>query len=262
MFRRLYLFFTFSLGLIAFSGCDPKLDNELRVMTFNIHHGATLAGDIDLEAMAAVIQSGKPDLVALQEVDVNTSRVGGISLVEKLAEICGMNSYFAKAMDYDGGGYGNAILSAFPIVESRTLKLPSSGGHEPRAAADCLIALPFDTIRFISTHFDHMSENPDRPAQAKALLDRFQKDEIPSILAGDLNDTPESETLNILSKYWSISGVPSDFTSPADAPRRKIDYILYAPKGGWEVIEAKVLPEAVSDHLAVLAVFRSGQNRP
>lgn len=256
MFRTLLISFTFSLGLICLAGCDPEIEVQLRVLTFNIHHGETLAGEIDLEAMAAVIQSAKPDLVALQEVDVHTSRVEGISLVEKLAEICGMNSYFARALDFGGGEYGNAVLSRFPIVETHAWKLPSSEGHEPRVAADCLIAIPSDTIRFISTHFDHVSENPDRPAQAKALLDIFQKDEIPSILAGDLNDTPDSETLQILKQYWTISGGEHAFTSPADMPVRKIDYLLYAPKGQWKVINSRVLPDKVSDHLAVLTVFR------
>lgn len=242
-----------------FSGCDTETKSELRVLTFNIHHGETIAGAIDLETMAAVINSAKPDLVALQEVDVRTGRVGGVDLAAKFGELCGMESYFAKAMDYDGGEYGNAVLSKYPIVESDLRKLPSTRDHEPRVAAECLIALPNDTIRFISTHFDHMSDRPDRPAQARTLLLAYINDTKSSILAGDLNDTPDSETLKILQQHWAISGATNAFSSPADAPQRKIDYILYAPQDTWQVVHSEVLPAAVSDHLAVLSVFQKGK---
>lgn len=251
-FRSLFfLLLTLSLG-----SCKLSQDQELRVLTFNIHHGETIEGEIDLESMAAVIQSANPHLVALQEVDVHTSRVGGISLVKELAVYCGMESYFAKALEFGGGEYGNAVLSAYPIVEGQTQTLPSSDGHEPRAAAACLIALPQDTIRFISTHFDHLSENADRPAQARALLQAYRQDTRASILAGDLNDVLGSETLKILRQHWKPSGAATDFTIPVEAPMKKIDYILYAPASRWKVVRSEVLPDKVSDHLAVLSVFK------
>lgn len=257
--RKILLSSTPALLLVIFFSfltCKPEEALELRVLTFNIHHGETIEGHIDWEAMATVIRSTEPDLVALQEVDVHTSRVNGISLVEKLAAYCQMESYFAKALDHAGGDYGNAVLSAYPILEGQTRNLPSSEGHEPRVAADCLIALPADTIRFISTHFDHVAQDADRPAQAKALLEAYRDDPIPSILAGDLNDTPDSETLRILQQYWHLSGAPTAFTIPVEKPNRKIDYILYAPKTAWEVLHSEVIPDAVSDHLAVLTVFK------
>jgi endonuclease/exonuclease/phosphatase family metal-dependent hydrolase len=262
MYRPILSAMIFFFLIAVLLSCGPQPERELRVLTFNIHHGETIEGEMDLEAMAAVIRSARPDLVALQEVDVHTSRVGGISVVQELAELCKMDSYFAKAMDYVGGEYGNAILSSHPILEGAAFKLPSSAGHEPRVAASGLIALPADTLLFISTHFDHSSGNPDRPAQAKAILDEFRGKSRPSLLAGDLNDTPESETLKILQQHWSISGAPTDYTIPVKSPSKKIDYILYAPQDGWKVVRSEVLPDAVSDHLAVLTVFERMGLRP
>ncbi|PHN03242.1 endonuclease/exonuclease/phosphatase family protein [Flavilitoribacter nigricans] len=246
----------FLVSLLSLFACKPQPEPDLRILTFNIHHGETYDGKMDLEAMAEVIRSVNPHLVALQEVDVHTSRVNGVSQIEVLAEYCGMNSYFAKALDFGGGEYGNGVLSVYPILSATTRQLPSSADREQRVAADCRIALPGDTIRFLSTHLDHLSKNPDRPAQARALLEAYHNDPLPSILAGDLNDRPESEALEILQQFWTLSGAPDDFTTPVEKPDRKIDYILYAPKNGWRVISSQVLSEPVSDHLAVFTVLR------
>src|SRR5699024_6342943 len=44
-----------------------------------------------------------------------------------IGDLTNMDYYFAKAFDYQGGGYGNAILSRFPIVKSSTIMIPTSG---------------------------------------------------------------------------------------------------------------------------------------
>lgn len=251
---HLFILLCIAGSLLCF-GCQSEGAKELRVLTFNIHHAATIEGELDPEAMAEVIKSASPDLVALQEVDVRTGRVGGVDLAARFGELCGMETYFAKAMDYDGGEYGNAILSRHPIVSGRARPLPSSDGHEPRVAAECLIAFAEDTIRFISTHFDHLAEQADRPEQARTLLRAFENETMPSILAGDLNDTIGSETLNILLQHWNLSGAPTDFTIPVETPAKKIDFVLFAPQQDWRVKHSEVLPDVVSDHLAVLTVF-------
>ena len=47
---------------------------QIRVLSYNIHHGAGVDGKLDLPRIAGVITAVKPDLVALQEVDRNTER--------------------------------------------------------------------------------------------------------------------------------------------------------------------------------------------
>ena len=197
-------------ALLLLAGCREEQPPELRVLTYNIHHGETIEGEMDLEAMAAVINAARPHLAALQEVDVRTDRVGGRSLIDELSELCRMEAYFGKAFDFDGGQYGNGILSAYPILTGETHPLPSSPDHEPRVAAAALIRLPDgDTLRFISTHFDHIGADSDRPAQAEALYRLFHEENHPSILAGDLNDTPGSVPLRIITRHWTASAPDS-----------------------------------------------------
>lgn len=78
---RFFLFLT--LILISNAGCSQTTISEkvtLRVLTFNIYHGATMKGDFDLDVIARVISNTDPDLVALQEVDYKTARDGGLDL--------------------------------------------------------------------------------------------------------------------------------------------------------------------------------------
>src|SRR5690606_23370805 len=91
----------------------------LRVLTYNIKHGATLRGDFDLDRIAGVIRGAEPDLVALQEVDVRTRRARGMDIAGELASRTRLYPAFGRAMPYDGGDYGVAILSRFPFENTR-----------------------------------------------------------------------------------------------------------------------------------------------
>lgn len=83
---------------------------QLRILCYNIHHAnpPSKPGLIDLAAVANVIKQQAPDLVALQEVDVNTIRSGKTSnQAADLAKLSGMPYYyFAKAIDYEGENTG------------------------------------------------------------------------------------------------------------------------------------------------------------
>lgn len=46
----------------------------LRLLTYNIHHAEGLDGKVDYDRIARVIRDTKADLVALQEVDIQTQR--------------------------------------------------------------------------------------------------------------------------------------------------------------------------------------------
>lgn len=242
------------------SGADDRVmeDDTLRVLTFNILHGATMRGDHNLQLIADVINAAKPDLVALQEVDVKTGRVKGRDVLQELAALTDLNPAFAQAMEYDGGAYGVAVLSRFPIRSTEPLALPHTAGNEPRVALAVTVDDANGTpLRFISTHLDFSSE-ADRKAQARALVTAFGADTIPSVLAGDFNATPGSPTLAILEESWQDTS-PDEAapTFPSDDPVVKIDYIVVAPAEHWEVVESRVIQDKIaSDHCGYLAVLK------
>lgn len=233
--------------------------DTVRVLSFNILHGATTTGDFDLDKIAAVIQEANADLVALQEVDFKTQRAKGYDLATELGWRTKMAPLFGLAMPYDGGAYGEGILTRMPILESENVALPHSSGNEPRAALSVLVQLkPGDTIRFIGTHLEHQQNSTDRIGQVKKIVKHFAECPYPTVLAGDLNDVPDSEPISILKRYWTESFANSPLpTYPSNHPERKIDYIFYRPGECWEVIENKVICDTIaSDHCAVLSVLR------
>ena len=189
-----------------FTACSPKTRqteaaNTIRVMSYNIHHcnpPSKKGGEIDLDAIAGVIKAQKPDLVALQEVDVNTKRSGKINQAEAIAEKLGMHYYFAKAIDHEGGDYGTAVLSRFPFRKTETIKLPNPEPKEHRVVALTEVSLPGGTvIRFGSTHLE-VSSAVNREAQMKEINRIAGTGGTPFIIAGDFNAMPGSVTINLL----------------------------------------------------------------
>ena len=93
---------------------------RLGVLSYNIHHARGVDGQLNLARIANVILSVKPDLVALQEVDNKTNRTGKIDQAAELSRLTKMFYIFGSNIEFQGGHYGNAILSRFPVVKKTT----------------------------------------------------------------------------------------------------------------------------------------------
>ena len=151
-----------------------------------------------------------------------------------------MAPLFGRAMYYDGGEYGEGILSKHSFISTRNVGLPYSPGNEPRAALQITTVLRSgDTISFVGTHLDHLKDETDRVQQAKAINTAFKSNKYPTLLLGDLNAVPNSTPINILETVWQASYDKSQPqpTFPSIAPRKKIDYVMWYPKTAWKVIE-------------------------
>ncbi len=249
-----------SLPLITiFSQENPNGVTTVKILSYNIYHGATMKGDFDLDLIVAVINECDADLVALQEVDYHTRRARGYDLATELGLRTRMAPLFARAMYYDGGEYGEAVLSKTTFISTRNHPLPYTGNHEPRAAVEITTVLPSgDTITFIGTHLDHTSDEADRISQARQINSLLTEIRYPVILAGDLNAVPGSRPIEILEQYWHRPSCSADTkpTFPADDPSEKIDYVMFHPKERWRVLSAKVICNTVaSDHCAYLVTL-------
>ena len=258
MNRRLFLALLALLPLPALAQDKPETPRTLRVLTYNIHHGEGLDKKLDLPRIAAVIKSTNPDLVAIQEVDLTTKRTNQIDAPAELAKLTGLHAYFAKAMDYQGGAYGQLLLSKHELTDTKTHMLPpAEPGVEPRIMAEAHVKIEGTTIAFFGTHLDHQND-ARRTKQAEEItrITADTKDDL-MLLAGDLNARPDSTPLTILLKNWTDPSAGKNLlTIPAEKPRYQIDYVLYRPKDRLKPTEIKVLEEPVaSDHRPVLAVF-------
>ena len=270
------------LFLLMGVGCQPRLQEtaqspadpalRVKVLTYNVLGGRNTDGARDLSRLAEVINTLGPDVVALQEVDRHTGRLNGVDLPGELALLTGMDFAFGRAMEYDGGEYGEAILSRFPIVDVTNHALPHLEASEPRAALAATIQIPASeqTFVFIGTHLDHQRSPEDRVMQAREINEVIkQYPNQPVLLAGDLNAEPGSEPMRILADHWTDAWTEEGgFTIPSDAPRKRIDYILYRPNDRWSVVKMyrgidvqeadtlwRALLNVASDHLPLMAEF-------
>ncbi len=229
--------------------------STLRVAAYNIKHGQGMDGVVDLERVADVLRALDADVITLQEIDHGVERTGGVDQAARLGELLGMEAVFGDFMPYQGGEYGMAVLSRLPIVGSMNHRLPD--GDEPRSALEVQVTGPGgQTLSVVGIHFYRTEE--ERLAQAGALMLGLAGTPHPVLLVGDFNSTRGDRVMSHLAESWSIlpkNGSPLTF--PSDEPDREIDFVLLRPAAAFEVMEHRVIDEAIaSDHRPLLAVLR------
>ena len=126
------------------------MKKRLRIGTYNIAHAAFAEGGA--EEIGAFLAAQDLDVVGLQEIDVGTRRVKGADVLKKTAN-GGAYPYFffAKAMDYQDGGYGIGMLSRYPILEVETISL-YAGEEEPRVLCRVTIHVNGERLTVWNTH--------------------------------------------------------------------------------------------------------------
>lgn len=252
----------------------------LRIMAFNIRHGAGLDGQVDLIRTAAVINSARPDIVGLNEVDSFVRRSGFVDQAREIAGLTGMNYTFGPALAGgslgNGGFFGNVIMSRFPMGVSRNVPLP--GGMESRAVLAARLDCAGRAIVFASTHLD--LDEQARPEQARRVLAALEDFAAgagnamrassvlaaPTILVGDFNATPSAPEVAVIRGMLRDAceyGIPADLgnpapgeansrsTYPAGNPAVTIDYVFVSPE--WRVLGWRVPWTDASDHRPLIA---------
>ena len=223
-------------------------NQQLQIMSYNVRHCAGMDMVVDYDHTANVIVQQQPDVVALQELDSMTRRSGNRDQLGELASRTGYHQVFGAAIEFDGGQYGVGILSREMPVSTKRIPLP---GEESRV----LLVVELEDYVIACTHLD--LDEAQRMASVPLIVEEAQRWQKPFFLAGDWNDTPDSELLKVMTQYFTIfSG--EEATYPADEPTECIDYVA-AFNGRAEAIKSYVIdePEA-SDHrpLAVRVQLR------
>lgn len=80
-----------------------RVDQTLRIMTYNIHGAVGMDGRFSMERIARVIARHRPDIVALQEVDVGRPRSDRLDQAALLADRLGMTFCFCPALQLTEG---------------------------------------------------------------------------------------------------------------------------------------------------------------
>lgn len=222
---------------------------ELRVMTYNIRHGLGLDRVLKLERIAAVINDFDPDVVVLNEVDMGTARSNGLRDMDRLAELTGLHGYFGRSIDFDGGEYGNGLLSRQPISgELQVWDISNEMSNEDRSVFRAVIPTPDDTLQVFGTHLG--LDEAERVLQVRFLdsLLVAYGGSFPTILAGDFNFQDQSEEYEIITRRlpdtYAFLGLHTVKTYPVPAPEKRIDFIFASLD--WSGLQA------VPPHIAVV----------
>jgi endonuclease/exonuclease/phosphatase family metal-dependent hydrolase len=235
------------LGITLAAVGQSQQKTSVQIMTYNVRHCAGMDMVLDYDRTAAVISMQQPDVVALQELDSMTGRSGQRYQLNELAIRTEYHPVFGSAIDYDGGKYGVGILTRERPLSTKRIPLP---GEEPRV----LLVVELKDYVLACTHLD--LEEEQRLASVPLIVDEAQRWQKPFILTGDLNDAPDSELLQELTKYFTIlSGDQPTF--PADEPTECIDYVASFKARPVVTLECSVIdePEA-SDHRPLVVRLR------
>lgn len=219
---------------------------RLRFASYNIFHGGL--AKYDMSKIAKNIVENDIDVVGIQEVDIGTLRSGKINVIAELAKASGYPYYaFFKTIDFDGGDYGIAVLSRYPIVESEKLEL-ESGKSEKRALGMTKIDVDGNNISFFVTHLTYRDKDV-RVAQLSYLADLLSKTD-DFILTGDFNtcDLGDVDKLENLGRV-NCKESPT-VTFPEDS--LSIDNILYS-KSHWRFENINIVTDSYSDHYMIWA---------
>ena len=244
-----------------------------RIMTYNVHSCVGVDGRLDVGRIVAVIAQCRPDIVALQELDVGRPRTGGVDQAHAIASRLGMGFHFNCALRVEEEQYGDAILTALPVRlvrRGRLPTLPRMRGLEPRGALWAAIQVePGLELQVINTHLGLVPL--EQRAQAAALLGRdwlgAEACRDPAVLIGDFNATSRYAAYKALTRRLADGQrilqstgrtIRPQATFPSRFPMLRIDHLFVSP--GVEVLSVGApsgpLARSASDHLPLVADLR------
>lgn len=221
---------------------------RITVASYNIRHGADAS--FDMSKIASCILRSGADVVGFQEVDVGTTRVGGKDLVEELKQATGYKyGYFVKSFDYKGGGYGNAILSRFPVLSFDRELLYFTDRCEQRSVGICKIDADGHVFNFAVTHLDLVSDDVRRTQlrEINALLEGKG----PYFLTGDFN----TQNFSLFDEFPEGNIILDDQNKLVTFPGASItiDNIVY--HNSITLLEKGTETESYSDHYMLWGTF-------
>ena len=242
---------------------------ELKVMTYNICSGRDFTGykagekrdfNMDVTLAAGVMKKYAPDIIGVNEVRGEGPGETFTEQAQTMGEFLGYRYFFGPAIRFDGGPYGNAFLTRFPILRAETILIPDPedrSGDKPNTYYETrgIIRAELDVPGGLTVFVSHFGLGCSEQRNAVAtLLDALKTVSGPVLFMGDLNMQPDDPILApVFSALHDTAAIlPSrPMTFASYQPRVKIDYIFTSDH--FMVRSASPLDERVSDHRPYLA---------
>lgn len=252
------------------SARSEKAKHTLRIMTYNVHGCLGMDGKLSPQRIARVVAQYAPDIVALQELDVDRHRSSNEDQAHAIAGHLEMEYHFHPSIRVEEERYGDAILSHYPMefVQAGLLPGLSSAPHlEPRGALWVNVLAHGEPINVINTHLGL------RPSERQSQVDTLLGKEWLGhpycdgrvVLCGDFNLLPSSRPFKQLTRKLvdgaAMDGPPSS-TFFSRVPLARIDHIFLDPhsKVVASMVPSTPLTRVASDHRPLIIDIRIEQN--
>lgn len=238
------------------------------------------------DEIVAWLRLVEPDIVCLQEV---CQHPDGRNQANWLAGAAGLGHHvaYASGSEINGYGFGNAVLSRWPIDASQSQALPDSAA--PEDTNRVVVHARTNGLDVYSTHLAwRLDDGAIREQQVQVLTDWVgatsdPSEAVPPIVAGDFNAEPDSTEIRYMtglaalggrSVYfqdaWRVAGGSgpgntwdnrNEFAVADREPDRRIDYIFvgWRPLCGVGIADARLVCDRAltgvhaSDHFGLVA---------
>lgn len=246
--------------------------STLKLITLNLAHGrggsanqillneSSIRGN--LKQIGLVLKPSNYDIIALQEADAPSLWSGGFDHVQYLAAQSGYD-YYASARHSSSPlfAFGTAFISKVPLSNVTSKKFKPSPPTLNKGFLAATISWnpnnrldrPMD-IDLASVHLD-FSRRKVRMAQAEELIASLSSRQNPLIVLGDLNAdwTDTDPTVRTITKSLGLKAYEPQAATLGTyrSSGKRLDWILISRE--LEFLKYTVLPDVLSDHLAVVA---------
>lgn len=199
----------------------------------------------NLDRMAEIL--AEHDIIGLQETDAGSLRSGSVNITEYLARKAGLEYWHHKVNRSFGNlaRHAHGLISRLPphLIENHDLPglIPGRG---------VVVARYGEAKNPLTVFHAHLSLTRNARRNQLAFIAELLGDHPHAVLMGDFNcraDSPEMQEL--FRKTSLIEPAEVLHTYPSWRPQSNIDHVLVTPS--LEVVQARVLPHAYSDHLPV-----------
>jgi len=237
-------------------------------MTYNVHRLIGNDRESSPSRIAEVIETYKPDIVALQELPGARFRpeVGGCA--QALAHELALLETSRRLQYSERERWGAVVLSRFPmrLVRAGGL-LPQNRRRSivPRGVIWVEVDICGRAVQVVNTHLGLTP--PERASQVKVLAgpEWLQHPDCrsPIILCGDFNTFPNSSVHRRLKSVLNdeqeaLTLGHTEWTFPSHYPVVRFDHLFVSPSIKVESVEIPqtALTRVASDHLPVLVKLR------
>ena len=266
-------------GLLGLASMQARATDPLSVMSFNIRLPAESDGvdywETRKPLAVRMLREQQPDVIGLQEL----VKAQADYLVRELPQY----AWFGRGREADGGGEHMGVFyrkDRLKVIESGDFWLSDTpdvagsitwGHPHPRMVTWALFEQRSDGRRFylFNTHLPYRDEDEAarlKGAQAIARRLATLPDDVPVVLTGDFNTTPDSDAHAVLAgtlqDAWTtaprVEGIDATFHGFTGKADRRIDWIFVrgAQLESITSVTTRWNNRYPSDHFPLVATLR------